>query len=129
MKTGPDRKYTVEFRQAAVRQVLEGGRSVPQVARSLEMSDKTLANWVMKARKGQPLLKRAPAQPVDDLQAENTRLRQENARLKQEKEILRKAAAYFAKLRHEVAYIIVSPAHEVGDETGCSVSRSLPVHA
>jgi len=97
MKTGPDRKYMVEFRQAAVRQVIDGGRSVPQVARSLEMSDKTLANWVMKARKGQPLLKRAPAQPVDDLQAENARLRQEDARLKQEKEILRKAAAYFAK--------------------------------
>jgi len=97
MKTGPDRKYTVEFREAAVRQVIDGGRSVPQVARSLEMSDKTLANWVMKARKGQPLLKRAPAQPVDDLQADNARLRQENARLKQEKEILKKAAAYFAK--------------------------------
>lgn len=97
MKTGPDRKYTVEFREAAVRQVIDGGRSVPQVARSLEMSDKTLANWVMKARKGQPLLKRAPAQPVDDVQAENARLRQENARLKLEKEIQKKAAAYFAK--------------------------------
>jgi len=97
MKAGPDRKYTDEFRQAAVRQVLDGGRSVPQVARSLEMSGKTLANWVMKARKGQPLLKRPPAQPVDDVQAENGRLRQENARLKLEKEILKKAAAYFAK--------------------------------
>jgi transposase len=97
MKAGPDRKYTVEFREAAVRQVLDGGRSVPQVARSLEMSDKTLANWVMKARKGQPLLKRPSAHPVDDLQAENARLRQENARLKVEKEILKKAAAYFAK--------------------------------
>jgi len=97
MKAGPDRKYTEEFRQAAVRQVLDGGRSVPQVARSLEMSDKTLENWVGKARRGQPLLKRPPAQPVDDLQAENARLRQENARLKLEKEILRKAAAYFAK--------------------------------
>jgi transposase len=52
MKAGPDRKYTVEFREAAVRQVLDGGRSVPQVARSLEMSDKTLANWVRRARQG-----------------------------------------------------------------------------
>lgn len=97
MKAGPDRKYTVEFREAAVRQVLDGKRSVPQVARSLEMSDKTLANWVMKARQGQPLIKRASAQPLSDVQAELARLRQENARLKLEKEILKKAAAYFAK--------------------------------
>jgi len=97
MKAGPDRKYTVEFREAAVRQVLDGQRSVPQVARLLEMSDKTLANWVMKARKGQLLLKRTPAQPVSDVQSEPARLRQENARLKLGKEILRKAAAHFAK--------------------------------
>jgi len=36
---------------------------------------------------------------------------------------------WLIKVRREVAYVIVSPAHEVGDETGCSVSRSLPVHA
>ena len=53
MKSGPDRRYTAEFRQAAVRQVLDGGRSMPSVARSLEMSPKTLANWVVRARKGQ----------------------------------------------------------------------------
>jgi transposase len=70
---------------------------MPQVARSLEMSDRTLANWVRQARRGQPLLKRPPAQPVDEVQAELARLRQENARLKLEKEILKKAAAYFAK--------------------------------
>jgi len=56
MKAGPDRKRTAEFREAAVQQVLEGGRSVTQVARSLEMSAKTLANWVARARRGQPLL-------------------------------------------------------------------------
>jgi IS5 family transposase len=33
------------------------------------------------------------------------------------------------KVRREVAHIIVSPAHKVGDETGRSVGRSLPVHA
>ena len=60
---------------------------------------------------------------------EISRLRAELARVKMERDILGKATAYFAKLRREVAYIIVSPAHEVGDETGCSVSRSLPVHA
>ena len=46
MKVGTDRKYTPAFREAAVKQVVEGGRSMPSVARSLEMSSKTLANWV-----------------------------------------------------------------------------------
>ena len=97
MKRIPDRKYTAEFRAAAVRQVLEGGRTVGEVADKLEMSDKTLWGWVRRAREGQALLKREPARPVSDLEAENARLRQENERLKLEKEILKKAAAYFAK--------------------------------
>jgi transposase len=97
MKAGPDRRYTVEFREAAVRQVVEGGRAISEVARALEMSDKTLWNWVSRGRKGQALLKRVPVQPVSELEAENARLRQENERLKLEKEILKKAAAYFAK--------------------------------
>ncbi len=41
-KSGPNRKYTQEFRLAAVKQVIGGGRSIPQVARSLEMSPGTL---------------------------------------------------------------------------------------
>lgn len=97
MKTGPDRRYTPEFRDAAVKQVIEGGRSVAAVARSLEMSNKSLANWVYRARKGQELVKRALVQPVSEIQAELSRLRQENARLKMERDILKKAAAYFAK--------------------------------
>jgi transposase InsO family protein len=55
---------------------------------------------------------------------EIARLRAELARVKMERDILGKATAYFAKLRHEVAYIIVSPAHKVGAETGCSVIRA-----
>jgi len=97
MKVGTDRKYTPEFREAAIKQVTGGGRSMPSVARSLEMSPKTLANWVYRARRGQALLKRQPVKPVSDLEAEVARLRQENARLRVEKDILKKAAAYFAK--------------------------------
>jgi transposase len=67
------------------------------------MSNKSLANWVYRHRKGQELVKGAPAKPVSELEAELSRLRQENAKLRLEKEILRKAAAYFARLRHEVA--------------------------
>ena len=97
MKTGPDRRYTAEFRDSAVNQVIEGERPIAAVARSLEMSGKSLANWVYRARKGQQLVKRAPAQPESQLQAELSRLRQENAKLRLEKEILKKAAAYFAR--------------------------------
>ena len=97
MKVGTDRKYTPAFRDAAIKQVVEGGRSMPSVARSLEMSSKTLANWVYRARHGQALLKRPPVKPVSELEAEVARLRQENARLRVEKDLLKKAAAYFAK--------------------------------
>ena len=96
-KSGPDRKYTQEFRLAAVKQVIDGGRSTPQVARSLELAPGTLANWVARTRKGEVLMKRPPGQPVSELEAELARLRQENVRLRIEKEILKKAAAYFAK--------------------------------
>jgi transposase len=96
-KSGPDRKYTQEFRLAAVKQVIDGGRSAPQVARSLEMSPGTLCNWVARTRKGEALMKRLPGKPLTDLEAELARLKQENARLRIEKEILKKAAAYFAK--------------------------------
>jgi transposase len=97
MKSGPNRRYTEQFRTAAVEQVIVGRRGLRAVARSLEMSDKTLANWVGKARKGEALVKRGPRSPVTDLEAENARLKQENARLRLEKEIMKKAAAYFAR--------------------------------
>lgn len=93
----PKRTYTTQYRDAAVRQVIEAGRSVIEVARSLEMSEKTLANWVRRGRKGEALVKNAPVVAVDEVQAELSRLRAENARLRMDNEILKKAAAYFAK--------------------------------
>jgi len=86
-KSGPDRQYTDEFREAAVKQVVDGGRGIRQVARSLEMSAGTLGNWVAKANKGQALSKRPSGRPMSELEAEVSRLRQEVARLKIEKEI------------------------------------------
>ena len=88
-KLMPERQYTGEFREAAVSQVLEGGRSIRQVARSLEMSSSTLGKWVAQARKGQALSSRSARVPVGEMEAEVSRLRQEVARLKVEKEILK----------------------------------------
>ena len=97
MHTIPNRQYTREFREAAVKQVLDGGRSVVEVAGSLEMSDKTLSTWVRRVRRGQPFSRRGQLPEVTDVQAELTRLRTENAQLKQDKDILKKAAAYFVR--------------------------------
>lgn len=97
MKVVPRRAYTPEFRDAAVKQVLDADRSIASVARSLEMSSKSLANWVYAARRGEAIVKRVSTQPVSELQVELSRLRQENAKLRVEKEILKKAAAYFAR--------------------------------
>jgi transposase len=96
-KSGPDRKYTEEFRRSAVAQVIQGGRSILQVARSLEMSAGTLGNWVARTRRGEALSNASGGKAVSEMEAELSRLRQENARLRLEKEILKKAAAYFAK--------------------------------
>jgi len=96
-KTGPDRKYTLEFRRAAVSQVVEGRRSIADVASALDVPKGTLSNWVARARAGQAPIKQVPSRPVTELEAEVSRLRAENSRLKLEKEILKKAAAYFAR--------------------------------
>ena len=78
----------VKFKSA----LTDGGRPIASVARSLEMSSKSLANWVYHARRGEAIVKRTLAQPVTEWQAEVSRLRQENAKLKLEREILKHLA-------------------------------------
>ena len=97
MKTGSDRKYTAEFRDAAVRQVLDGGRGQADVARALEMSSKTLANWMTLARKGRALIKRQPARPLSELEAELQPPEAGECAAQERERNPKKAAAYFAK--------------------------------
>ena len=80
----------------AVRRILEDGLTQRHVAAELGISANTLASW--KKAFGDDPEHSFPGhgkQKPDD--AELTRLRRENARLKREVEILKKAAAYFAK--------------------------------
>lgn len=93
----PNRRYTQEFKQSAVEQVILGQRTVHEVAKSMEMSAKTLENWLGRAHREAQARKRLGERPVTDVQAELSRLRQENVRLRMEAEILKKAAAYFAR--------------------------------
>jgi transposase len=96
------RKFTTEFKEEAVRLVLQEGLSTPDAARRLEISDKTLANWVRLARHGKALSANPEGaqrrvSSVSELEMEVSKLRVENARLKMEKEILKKATAFFVK--------------------------------
>lgn len=90
----PKQSYTDEFKQAAVK-LVESGQRPAEVARQLGVSEQTLGNWRKSAKAGK-LVKRG-GKPITPEQMELSRLRAENQRLKMEMEILKKAAAYFAK--------------------------------
>ena len=87
-------KYTLEFKLEAVRLVRKG-QSVAVTAKTLGIPGQTLDNWMRLQAKG--VLQGAGDRPVTAEQMELARLRAENARLKMEHEILKKAAAYFAR--------------------------------
>lgn len=87
--------YTDEFKADAVRLVIDEELPVARVARDLGMHQNTLHGWVNKARSEE-----AGAHPEavsDDERKELKRLRRENRILREEREILKKAAAFFAK--------------------------------
>lgn len=86
------RKYTLEFKQSAVQLVNLQGYSIPEAARNLGVDPHTLRDWVKKFS-GPDGIKEGP----EGVAAELRRLRKENARLRLEREILKKAAAFFAK--------------------------------
>ena len=97
METLPRQKYTKEFREQAVRLVIEQELTIPEAARRLSMSGQTLSNWVFKARHGQLAGMDANRRPVTDLEAENSKLKRDLAEARMERDILKKATAYFAK--------------------------------
>jgi len=80
-------KYPQEFKDEAVRQVTQKGFSVPDVAKRLGISDKSLYYWVSKTKK--PTAKSAEQDEIRKLKAELKRVTEE-------RNILKEAAAYFA---------------------------------
>ena len=88
-------KYNDEFRAEAVRLALNSGRPIAHIARELSISDGLLHAWIGKHRDAQS--KGVSTEEIRMEQEELKRLRRELQRIKQENEILKKAAAYFAK--------------------------------
>lgn len=88
------RRYTDDFKTQAM--ALAESIGAAKAARQLDMSVKTLSNWLGASRAGQPLSS-PNRKPVSEMESELARLRAENATLKMEREILKKATAFFAK--------------------------------
>jgi len=89
------RSFTDEFRAGAVRLVLVEGKSIPQVARDLDLTESALRTWVERARADQG--KGKPGVLTTAEREELAALRKKVRQLEMEREILKKAAAFFAK--------------------------------
>jgi transposase len=90
------RTYTPEFKAEAVKLVTRQGYSVAEAARSLGIRENLIRNWrqVLEATGGQAFPGQGRLPAVED---ELRRLRGENKRLLAERDILKKAAAFFAR--------------------------------
>ncbi|MDF0674339.1 MAG: IS3 family transposase [Nitrospira sp.] len=97
MERVPRQKYTKEFREQAVQLVLEQDLTTLEAARRLAISDKTLGNWVCRARRGQLATLGESRRPVTELEAEVSRLKRDLAEARMERDILKKATAYFGE--------------------------------
>lgn len=88
------RQFTEEFKAGAVRLVIEEGKSVGAVARELDLTPSALGGWV---RAGQAERTKGKSGLMKEEREELVRLRKELRIVQEEREILKKAAAYFAK--------------------------------
>ena len=88
------RSFSDEFKAGAVRLVLDEGKSISQVARDLDLLRSSVELWVKRARADRDGGKSGL---TSEERAELAQLRKENRELKMQREILKKAAAFFAK--------------------------------
>jgi transposase-like protein len=89
------RSYTREFKAETVRLVIEGERSIAEVARELDLTESALRQWVHQAQVDAGRGK--PGELTTAEREELALLRREVKTLRMEREILKKAAAFFAK--------------------------------
>jgi transposase len=97
LKRGPQGRYTKELREEAVKMVLEEKLSVPEAARQLSLPLSTLGNWIKAYKEGRLGEIGSSYRPLTELELELALTKKELADVKMERDILKKAAAYFAK--------------------------------
>lgn len=89
------RKFSAEFKQEVVTLIQQGDRTLPEVCRDLDLTDSSVRRWVEQIQGKTSIITAADQSESDKKELEH--LRAENKRLKMEREILKKAAAFFAK--------------------------------
>jgi transposase len=94
MEKATRRRYTLEYKQEAVR-LVASGQKMAAAAKALGVVEQTLANWVKAEKAGQ--LSGLSGEQLSAERMDNIRLRAELARVTMERDILGKATAYFAK--------------------------------
>ena len=87
--------YSEEFKIEAIKLVLEGGETVPEVALKLGLKPNQLYNWMQSHRLPGEI--KAMISKQKELESENKKLKKELAKSQHETEILKKAVTYFAK--------------------------------
>jgi len=97
LKRSPQGRYTKEFREEAVKLVTEERLSVPEAGRRLSLPPSTITSWVKQFKAGRLGDIGKTYRPLTDVEMELARTRKELAEVKMERDILKKAAAYFAK--------------------------------
>ncbi len=97
MKRVPQGRYTKEFREEAVKLVIEEKLSWAEAAHRLSLPTSTLANWVRVYKSGKLGDIGKTYRPLTEVEMELARAKKELAVVKMERDILKKAAAYFAR--------------------------------
>ena len=91
------RKHSLEFKQEAVRLVHNEGMSYAAVGKDLDVTKSTIRDWCLKSEAGQLSGQPATSTQASPLEEKVRRLEREVRILREEREILKKAAAFFAK--------------------------------
>ena len=97
MKGIPQGRYTKEFREEAVKLVTEEKLSLPEAARRLSLAPSTLGNWVKASKAGRLGEIGKTQRPLTEIERDLARTKKELAEVRMERDILKKAAAYFAR--------------------------------
>jgi transposase len=89
--------YSKELREEAVKLVTEGGLNIPEAGRRLSIPASTIRTWVKMYKAGALPGVGKNRKPLSEIEMELARVRRELAEVKMERDLLKKAAAYFAK--------------------------------